>query len=88
MAKNLHNLSSVLASKSEKDDKDGLSAKKRSKIVKEAEHGHDFGKKDVKGKTGFKAVEEKADKEYGSKKAGEKVAGSIFWKERAKDAKK
>lgn len=85
MAKNLHSLSSVLASKSEKDD---LSGKKRSKIVKEARGGHDFGKKDVKGKTGFKAVEEKADKEYGSKKAGEKVAGSIFWKERAKDAKK
>jgi len=87
MAKNLRSLSSVLASKSEKDEKDGLSAKKRSNIVKEAEHGHDFGKKN-EGKSGFKKVEEKADKEYGSKKAGEKVAGSIFWKERAKDAKK
>lgn len=79
MAKNLHSLSSVLASKSEKD---GLSAKKRSNIAKEAHEGHDFGKKDVKGKTGFKAVEEKVDKEYDSKKAGEKVAGSIFWKGR------
>jgi len=87
MAKNLHSLSSVLASKGEKDEKDGLSAKKRSNIVKEAKEGHDFGKKDIKGKTGFKAVEEKADKEYGSKKAGEKVAGSIFWKQREKAAK-
>lgn len=85
MAKNLHSLSSVLASKTEKD---GLSAKKRSNIVKEAKDGHDFGKKNAKGKSGFKAVEEKAEKEYGSKKAGEKVAGSIFWKDRAKDAKK
>ena len=58
-----------------------LSAKDKDKDVKEAKKGHDFGKK---GKN-FKKVEEKAEKEYGSKKAGEKVAGSVFWKQRAKD---
>jgi hypothetical protein len=51
MAKNLHSLSSVLASKGEKDEKD------------------------AKGKTN-------------PKKASEKESGSIFWKDRAKDAKK
>lgn len=53
---------------------------KRSRLVKEARKGKDFGKKNVSGKTGFKSVEDKAAKEYGSKKAGEKVAGAVFWK--------
>jgi len=60
--------------------KDLVSKKSRSKIVKEAKKGHDFGKKNKKGKTGFKAVEAKAAKEYGSKEAGKKVAASVFWK--------
>lgn len=63
-----------------KDIKSLLSKIKSSKIVKEAEKGKDFGKK---GK-GFAKVAAKAAKEYGSKKAGEKVAGSVFWKQRAK----
>jgi hypothetical protein len=61
-----------------------LGKAKRSKIVKEAKEGHDFGKKNVKGESGFKAVEDKAAKEYGSKEAGKKVAGAAFWKQRAK----
>lgn len=52
-------------------------AKKRSNIVKEAEHGHKFAKKKS---DSFKNVEEKADKEYGSRKVADKVAGAVFWK--------
>ena len=51
---------------------------KRAKVVKKAEKGHDFGKK---GKN-FNKIASKAAKEYGSKEAGDKVAGSIFWKQR------
>ena len=85
MAKNLHSLSSVLASKGEKDEKDGLSAKKRSNIVKEAEHGHKFHKK---GGESFKGMEDKIEDEGKSAKSAKKISGSIFWKERAKSAKK
>lgn len=63
--------------------KDVLNRAKRSKIVKKAEKGADFGKK---GKN-FSKVAANAAKEYGSKEAGEKVAGSVFWKQRAKAAK-
>lgn len=63
--------------------KDVLNRAKKSKIVKKAEKGHDFGKK---GKN-FNKIAEKAGKEYGSKEAGEKVAGAIFWKQRAKASK-
>jgi hypothetical protein len=62
------------------DIKSVIKKAKRSKTVKEAESGKDFGKK---GKN-FKKVEEKAEKEYGSKEDGKKVAGAIFWKQRAK----
>lgn len=50
------------------------------KFVKDARAGKDVGKKNVPGKTGFKAVEAKAAKEYGSEEAGKKVAGAVFWK--------
>ncbi len=60
--------------------KELLTKAKRSKIVKEAKKGKDFGKK---GKN-FKKVEAKAEKEYGSKEAGERVAGSVFWKKMRK----
>jgi hypothetical protein len=85
MSKNLKSLSSVLASKSKEDDKDGLTAKKRSKIVKEDDNGHKFHKK---GGESFKGEEDKIEDEGKSAKASKKIAGSIFWKERAKDAKK
>ena len=60
-----------------------LTKVERSKDVKEAKKGKDFGKK---GK-GFKKVEEAAEKEYGSKEAGKRVAGAMFWKQRAKARK-
>jgi hypothetical protein len=41
--------------------------------------GTDIGKKNKKG-VGFKAVEKAAEKEYGSKEAGKKVAGAILKK--------
>ena len=59
MAKNLKSLSSVLASKSKEDEKDGLSGKQRSKIVKEAEKGDKFHKK---GGESFKGMEDKVGK--------------------------
>lgn len=52
----------------------------KANAVKEARKGKDMGKK---GK-GFEKIEKKATKEYGSKEAGEKVAGSIFQKMRKK----
>jgi hypothetical protein len=67
-----------------KDIKEVLSKAKRSKIVKQAKKGKDFGKKNVKGKSGFDVVEKAAEKEYGSKETAEKVAGAAFWKSRAK----
>jgi len=94
MAKDLKSLSSVLASKSKEDDKDrkskldekdGLSGKKRSKIVKEAEKGDKFHRK---GGESFKGVEDKVEDEGKSAKSAKKIAGSIFWKDRAKAAKK
>lgn len=49
-------------------------------FVKAARSGKDVGKKNVPGKSGFKAVEDNAAKEYGSEAAGKKVAGAVFWK--------
>lgn len=63
-----------------KDVKAVLTKAKRSKIVKKAKKGHDFGKK---GKN-FDKIANKAAKEYGSKEAGDRVAGAIFWKQRGK----
>jgi hypothetical protein len=60
----------------------GLSKKQKSATVKKAEAGKNiFG-------GGFKKIEKKAEKEYGSKKAGKKVAASIMWKKKAKNARK
>lgn len=50
----------------------------KSKAAKEARRGKDMGKK---GKN-FDKIAAKAGKEYGSKEAGEHVAGSIFQKMR------
>lgn len=61
--------------------KEVLSTAKRSKIAKEAEHGHKFAKKK---KNSFKNVEKKAESEGHSKESAEKIAGSVFWKARAK----
>lgn len=53
-----------------------VSKKKRCALVKKARKGKDIGKK---GKA-FKKIAEKAAKKYGSKEAGERVAGAVFWK--------
>lgn len=45
--------------------------------------GGDVGKHNNGTTTGFKAVEKKGEKEYGSKKVGERVAGAIYQKMRA-----
>lgn len=53
-----------------------ISAEKKGEYVKRAKKGEDLG---APGKT-FKGIEASAAKRYGSKEAGKKVAGSIFWK--------
>ena len=57
------------------------SAEERSKLAKRARAGEDIGKK---GK-GFKAVAEKAAKQYGSKEAGERVAAAAMFKQQANE---
>lgn len=64
--------------------KDMKAVMSKATAVKDAKKGKDMGKKNIKGKTGFKAVEDKAAKEYGSKSQGEKVAGAMYWKMRKK----
>lgn len=49
----------------------------KSTYAKKASKGEDMGKKNVPGKSGFAAVAGKAAKEYGSKEAGNRVAGAI-----------
>lgn len=54
----------------------GLTKKEKSAISKKAHAGKDIGKK---GK-GFEKVAKAAEKEYGSKEAGKKVAAAAMWK--------
>jgi hypothetical protein len=56
----------------------------KSQVAKKARKGVDMGKKNVPGKTGFAAVSGKAATKYGSKAAGDRVAGAIMQKMRAK----
>lgn len=56
--------------------------KKSKKAIKKG-YGKDLGKKNVPGKSGFKAVANKAAAEYGSKSAGKRVAGAVLAKMRA-----
>lgn len=58
----------------------GLSKKEKSKISDKLHKGKDIGKK---GK-GFEKVAKAAEKQYGSKEAGEKVAAAAMWKNLAK----
>jgi hypothetical protein len=58
----------------------GLTKKEKSAISKKAHAGKDIGKK---GK-GFEKVAKTAEKQYGSKEAGEKVAAAAMWKNLAK----
>jgi hypothetical protein len=57
----------------------------KSQAAKQAASGKDMGKPNKNPfTTGFDAVEGKAASAYGSKAAGQKVAGSVFQKMRAK----
>lgn len=52
--------------------------------AKAAAAGKDLGKPNTSPNTGFKNVAAKAAKEYGSKAVGERVAGAVLGKLRAK----
>jgi len=58
----------------------GMTKKAKSAVAKKAHASGDIGKK---GK-GFEKVEKAAEKEYGSKEAGQKVAAAAMWKAQAK----
>lgn len=58
----------------------GLTQKEKSTVAKKAAAGKDIGKK---GK-GFEKVAKAAEKQYGSKEAGQKVAAAAMWKAQAK----
>jgi hypothetical protein len=58
----------------------GLTKKEKSAVATKAKAGKDIGKK---GK-GFEKVAKAAEKQYGSKEAGQKVAAAAMWKNQAK----
>jgi hypothetical protein len=60
----------------------GKPVTKPSKSIKKG-YGKDLGKKNIPGKTGFKAIADKASAEYGSDEAGQRVAGAILKKMKA-----
>ena len=58
----------------------GMTKKEKSAVAKKAAAGKDIGKK---GK-GFEKVAKAAEKQYGSKEVGQKVAAAAMWKNQAK----
>lgn len=54
----------------------GLTKKQKSAVSKKAHAGKDIGKKGP----GFEKVAKAAEKQYGSKEAGERVAAAAMWK--------
>lgn len=58
----------------------GMTKKEKSAVAKKAHKGGDIGKP---GK-GFEKVAKAAEKQYGSKEAGQKVAAAAMWKNAAK----
>lgn len=58
----------------------GMTQKEKSAVAKKSAAGKDIGKK---GK-GFEKVAKAAEKQYGSKEAGQKVAAAAMWKAQAK----
>lgn len=58
----------------------GMTKKEKSTLAKKAHAGKDIGKKGP----GFEKVEKAAEKQYGSKEAGKKVAAAAMWKAAAK----
>ncbi len=69
---------------SKKKPSAGLTKKEKSKISKQIHKGQDIGKK---GK-GFEKIAKAAEKQYGSKEAGQKVAAAKMWSSLAKRKKK
>ena len=67
---------SILNEAKKKKPSAGLTKKQKSEVAKKAHAGKDIGKK---GK-GFEKVAKAAEKQYGSKEAGEKVAAAVLWK--------
>jgi len=57
-----------------------MTKKEKSAFAKKIHSGEDVGKK---GK-GFEKVAKAAEKQYGSKEAGQKVAAAAMWKQAAK----
>ena len=58
----------------------GMTKKEKSAVAKKAHAGGDIGKKGP----GFEKVAKAAEKQYGSKEAGQKVAAAAMWKQQAK----
>jgi len=58
----------------------GMTHKEKSALATKARHGGDIGHKGA----GFEKVEKAAEKQYGSKEAGQKVAAAAMWKNAAK----
>lgn len=50
----------------------------RKTVTQRARAGKDLGKRNNGKTTGFSAVAKKASKKYGSKAAGQRVAGAMF----------
>lgn len=83
-AKDMKNLRSKKQSVDEKKKPSaGLTAKKKSEVVKAAKAGKDIGKK---GK-GFEKIASKAAKKYGSAEKGKKVAAAAMWKNVQREGK-
>ena len=57
----------------------GLSKKQKTRAVKKARKGEKFTKDRD---SSFANISKGAAKKYGSKEAGDRVAGAIFWKNR------
>jgi len=73
----------ISALKEAKKPSTGLAKKEKSAVSKKAHAGKDIGKK---GK-GFEKVAKAAEKQYGSKEAGERVAAAAMWKSQASKKK-
>jgi hypothetical protein len=69
--------------KEKKKPSAGMTKKAKSALSKKAHAGGDIGKKGP----GFEKVAKAAEKQYGSKEAGQRVAAAAMWKNAAKKSK-
>jgi hypothetical protein len=81
-ATDMKNLRNKKQSVDEKKPSAGLTANKKSEVVKAAKAGKDIGKK---GK-GFEKIATKAAEKYGSAEKGKKVAAAAMWKNVKKES--